>query len=381
MNKKGFAVLIAVLTFLVGVAIAKLSMLPQRLLAPSIRNAQLSKHKLSGPFEHENLTIFLIHGPDQPTNTAFTPLQEAMERKVVKVYETRNVNELAIENVSTSEEVFVQAGDMVKGGQQDRVLAVDLILPARSGKIPIDAFCVDQGRWQQRGTEHADHFSISSNMISNRDLKVATRAEHSQAKVWQEVDEATSKIAAETSTVALPKSAGSSLQLALENEKVVLTTAPYESKLASIVDGKSDVIGFAFAINNKLNSAEVYASSKMFKRFWPKLLKTAALEAVSERSADKKNEPILASAVGEFLVEAEQGVESPIQVTDRTHMVKREVSLPISKTDATAQGGTIEQAVPTEDGSQIPMRLKCLFFETRDMAQGGAWLHRSYLTK
>jgi len=71
------------------------------------------------------------------------PLQEAMERKAVIVHETSEVNELSIENVSQSEEVLVQAGDIVKGGRQDRVLAVDLIMPAGSGKMPIAAFCVE----------------------------------------------------------------------------------------------------------------------------------------------------------------------------------------------------------------------------------------------
>lgn len=380
MNKRGLAVLIAVLTFLVGVAIAKLSMFPRTQPAPPKRDV-ISSYSLSGPFEHENLTVFLVHGPDQPTNTAFTPLQEAMERKFVKVYETRDVNELAIENLSTNKEVFVQAGDIVKGGQQDRVLAVDLILPARSGKIPIDAFCVDQGRWSQRGVEQVDQFSISSNMLPNKDLRIATRAEPSQAKVWEEVDAATSKIRAETSTVALPTHAGSSLQLALEDKNVQESTAPYESKLLSIVEGESNVIGFAFVINNTLNAAEVYASSAMFKRFWPRLLKTAALEAISERSGEKKNEPILVATVHEFFVESEQGVESRIEVTNRTHMVKREVSSPCSPENPNLARRTIEQSIPTEPGGPTRVCGTRLFFETRDMAQNGAWLHRSYLTK
>jgi hypothetical protein len=381
MNRKGFAVLIAVLTFLVGVAIAKLSMFPRTQPAPPKRNARISSYSLSGPFEHENLTVFLVHGPDQPTNTTFTPLQEAMERMFVKVYETRDVNELAIENLSTNEEVFVQAGDIVKGGQQDRVLAVDLILPARSGKIPIDAFCVDQGRWAQRGAEQADQFSISSNMLPNRDLRIATRAEPSQTKVWEEVDAATSKIRAETSTVAIPPNAGASLQLALEDKNVQESTAPYESKLLSIVEGESNVIGFAFVINNSLNTAEVYASSAMFKRFWPKLLKTAALEAISERSGEKKNEPILVSAVDEFFVGAEKGVESRIEVTNRTHMVKREVRSPCSPNDPNLERRTIEQSIPTQPGGPTRDCSTRLFFETLDMAQNGAWLHRSYLNR
>ena len=102
-------------------------------------------------------------------------LEQAMGRKMVIVHETNHVNELAIENVS-SEEVFVQAGDIVKGGRQDRVLAVDLILPAKSGEIPIDAFCVESGRWQKRGNGEAGKFSSSNDRIVTKELKIAANA-------------------------------------------------------------------------------------------------------------------------------------------------------------------------------------------------------------
>jgi ARG and Rhodanese-Phosphatase-superfamily-associated Protein domain len=118
MNKKTFGVLIALLTFIVGVGIAKLSLPQLRKVAPNERDLQLSNYKLSGPYQYENLSIFLVHGTDQPNSILFTPLQEAMERKVVIVHETSDVNELAIENVSKTEEVFVQAGDIVKGGNK-----------------------------------------------------------------------------------------------------------------------------------------------------------------------------------------------------------------------------------------------------------------------
>ena len=47
----------------------------------------------------------------------------------------------------------MQSGDIVKGGQQDRVLTVSLMLPPKSGRIPIASFCVEQGRWPARGKE------------------------------------------------------------------------------------------------------------------------------------------------------------------------------------------------------------------------------------
>lgn len=359
MKKKTFAFLIALLTFVVGVALARLSLTNSHvsLPEPGTKEFQASSYRLTGPYQHENLTIFLIHAPDQPGSPMFTPLQEAMERKLVIVHETSDVNELAIENVSKSEEVFVQAGDIVKGGQQDRVLAVDLIVPANSGQIPISAFCVEHGRWSQRGAEPARMFTRSEQMSATKELKLAIKRDASQAKVWSEVDAAQDKLSAGVAGVAgqanvdvRSAESRSSLQLTLENQRVQASTAEYLNKLSSIVETHGDVIGFVFAINDKLNSADVYASSAMFRRFWPRLLKTAAIEAVAERPLKEKSEPVSIAGAGEFLAASERGTETKDEVTKRTHILRREVE-------------------------------KSIFFETRDMAHDGRWIHRNYLTK
>src|SRR6476660_1621336 len=101
-------------------------------------------YRLSAPVAHENLTIFFLHGKDQLANKNILTLDEALKQKKVIVHETKNVNQLSIENVST-DEVFVQAGDIVKGGQQDRIIALDMLVPPKSGKIPVGSFCVEQG--------------------------------------------------------------------------------------------------------------------------------------------------------------------------------------------------------------------------------------------
>src|SRR5262245_18563398 len=79
-------------------------------------------YRLEGPFTHGNLSVFLIHGKDKIKGVTFITLQEALVQKKVIVRETKSVNELTIENVS-SDEVYVQSGDIVKGGAQDRMLA------------------------------------------------------------------------------------------------------------------------------------------------------------------------------------------------------------------------------------------------------------------
>jgi len=118
MTKKTFAILIALLTFVVGVALARLSFTDSRPTPPGPiqKEFQANGYRLTGPYNHENLTIFLIHGPDLPGAPHFVSLEAALKRKLVIVHETSDVNELAIENVSPVEEVFVQAGDIVKGG-------------------------------------------------------------------------------------------------------------------------------------------------------------------------------------------------------------------------------------------------------------------------
>lgn len=351
-KKRIFAILIALLTFAVGVAVARFSLpqLRRAPAAPATKELQLSNYRLSGPYQHENLTIFLVHAPDQDGSRMFMPLGEAMERKLVIVHETSDVNELAIENVSESEEVFVQAGDIVKGGQQDRVLGVDLILPANSGRIPIAAFCVESARWSQRGRESLSNFSASQGMIATKQLKLATKHDASQRQVWNEVEVANDKLTAGVAANVRARESESSFQLALENDKVQEFATRYLDELTSIVDTYSDVIGFVFAINNSLNSADVYSTNAQFKRFWPRLLKTAAIEAIAERTSDVPSEIVSISGTGEFLIGSERGTETLNEVTTRTHMLKREA-----------------------DAS--------LFFETRDMAHGGAWVHRNYLTR
>jgi len=284
MNKRLFALLTAVITFTVGVAIASLS------LSKLLRNPKQSvkieiqlanNYRLSGPYEFKNLTMFLVHGPDEPGSLVYTTLQDAMQRGVVAVHETETVNELAIENTSANEDVFVQAGDLVKGGKQDRVLSVDLILPSKSGKIPISAFCVEPSRWQPRFEEYADQFTITE-MSAGFSLRRAIKDTASQVGVWNEVEASQQKIMTSVSDEVRSALYPSSLPLALENESVQKSVQPYVNHFSPIVEQSNDVRGVVFTINNELIGGDVYASNVMFKRLWPRLLKGAAIEAVAE---------------------------------------------------------------------------------------------------
>jgi hypothetical protein len=308
-----------------------------------------TNYRISGPYTYQNLTIFLVHGKDLMPGKNFLTLQEALAQKKVIVYETKDVNELAIRNLS-SQDVYVQAGDMVRGGEQDRMISVDFIVPPKSGRMPIAAFCVESGRWNKRGNEVAGSFSTSENYAATKDLKLAAKRDNSQQAVWENVKIAQDKLSQNVQETVRVSASASSLELSLENSKVKQTTAAYIKALTGIVQNKPDVIGYVFAINGQVNSADVYASRSLFVKLWPKLLKASAVEAVAELQPDVKAEPVADHAIRTFLAESEQANAAAKEVTQRVRLVTRE-----------------------DD--------KNIFFETQDRLQKDAWVHRNYIRK
>ena len=56
-------------------------------------------YRLTGPYEHDNLAIYLIHREGSDSETVPLTLQEALEQGVVKVIETGDIEELVVRNL------------------------------------------------------------------------------------------------------------------------------------------------------------------------------------------------------------------------------------------------------------------------------------------
>jgi hypothetical protein len=313
------------------------------------KSSVASTYRISGPYTHKNLTIFLVHGKDLLPGKNFLTLQEALAQKKVRVYETKEVNELAIRNFS-NQDVYVQAGDIVRGGEQDRMISIDFIVPPRSGRMPIAAFCVESGRWSKRGEEQAGYFSSSENSAATKELKLAAKSAQSQDAVWQNVSTAQAKLTQNLSVNVVAVSSPSSYELSVENSKLKETTASYIDALNRIVRNKPDVIGFAFAINGHVNSADIYASHALFAKLWPKLLKATTVEAIAELDQKPKAEPVVEETIHAFLADSERPTSKTKEVTPRVRVLTR------------------------EDEANV-------FFETQDRSQKDAWVHRNYIRK
>ncbi len=66
---------------------------------------------ISEPLNHDNLVIYLLHGVSTAAPVPIT-LQEAFEKKLVRVKETGRVDQLTVDNFS-GKELFIQSGDIV----------------------------------------------------------------------------------------------------------------------------------------------------------------------------------------------------------------------------------------------------------------------------
>jgi len=81
------------------------------------------------------------------------------------------------------------------------------------------------------------------------------------------------------------------------------------SKLETYQDAFKDrlsgdnVIGVVAAIGNRIISADVFANHFLFEAYWPKILKSYALEALSAK--DKGSTKVSKDAVEEFLSRAQ----------------------------------------------------------------------------
>lgn len=280
-------------------------------------------YEVSDPIAHKNLAIFLIHGKDRIKAGVFITLDEAMKQKKVVVHETGTVSELVIENPGNVS-IYIQSGDIVKGGKQDRVLQFDIIIPPKSGKIKVRTFCVEQGRWSRRGNESLERFSSSKYTVAGKDLKLATKLKGNQGEVWRSVARSQGKLSANVGGDVQSGQSGTSLQLSLENKKVKEAVAGYEKRFAEILAGKKNVIGFAVAVNGKVSSADVYGSSVLFKKLWPKMLKSAAVEAVAEYNKDAKFKAPTPKMVKAMMEDASKGKGSEKRISKRVRMIIQE---------------------------------------------------------
>jgi len=244
-------------------------------------------YKITGPHTHENLSVYLIHAREQDPTTYIT-LEEGLRTGAVKVTEKdeKQVNELVIENVGDVP-LFLQEGDRVSGGEQDRIIYASHVVPPHSGKKPLQAFCVEAGRWAPKENKDARRFEATLNpVLAPLAIRKAAKVQNSQGQVWTAVagqkDSATAQ--------GLSANTNSSLNETLDSPKVKQLSDEFVAALKDVLANNPDAIGIAVAINGQVAEVNLYPNHDLLTKQYPRLLGSYALDAVLQKKdvADQK---------------------------------------------------------------------------------------------
>ena len=203
----------------------------------------------------------------------YVSLDEAIEKKKVRITEKgggAEVNNLVIENLS-SDTIIIIPGEIVKGGQQDRIINKDILLKPRSGKINLPVYCVESGRWTSNRSSSPVAFSGHYN-VGSMQLRKVVEKDMDQSKVWAKVEEINTKNNTTTST---------KTYTALGNSK------DYQKKLAEYLayfsgkfSGQGDVIGVVVVSGDTVLGCDMFATGELFQQHYGSLLHSYVTEAI-----------------------------------------------------------------------------------------------------
>ena len=281
---------IAVLFLVAAVPVTR----AQDVVAPK-EEVPLGIPEVTIPLTYENLSVYVLENPKARPTADFITLEEGLRTGVVRVAEKSQaqVNELVIDNGS-KQSLFVQAGDVVRGGHQDRAIAADLVIPPRTRGVPVASFCVEHDRWNGMSA-----FGSTTGLVVGAQLRTAIQKEKNQDKVWAAVAQAKAKLVAANS---LRESRSASLNEQMLDATVQRRLAGFMKKLGNACDKNPKAVGLVTSVNGKVSTADVYADPALFRKLYPRLIASAALEAISAPATDSL--PPSIPEVTRFLVAA-----------------------------------------------------------------------------
>ena len=199
---------------------------------------------------------------------------------------------LVIQNTG-NKAILVLAGTVVKGGKQDRQVGQDFVVGPKQ-VVPVDAFCVEHGRWdtQREGEATGGQFS-SVGVLANRSVRMAGQYKKDQGKVWENV----AKVNEDNSKGA----ATGTLMATMDDPDVKARMDRLIAAAAKGLDALPDhtrVAGLAYAVDGRVHGARWFVNHDMYVKFRPVLLSTMALEAITAQNvARTQGKPLVTTKV------------------------------------------------------------------------------------
>jgi hypothetical protein len=186
--------------------------------------------------------------------------------------------------------LILLAGEIVTGGKQDRVIGKDRIVPSESDPIDLSVFCVEPGRWTGPSAKF-DAYSFNGTPMAQPGVRGKAMGAKDQAQVWAEVGKTKESFSLNLSPPAAAPLAGTtSYARVMENkdvkQQVDSVAGPIQQSYQSLIQQLRDqnAVGVVAAVNGQIVWADMFASTSLLEKYWPKLVRSYAAEAVVTRT-------------------------------------------------------------------------------------------------
>ena len=274
-----------------------------------------SGYALLDPIRSGNLTVFPVVANKSYDTGQFLTLDEGIRSGEVVVTEAgqaqglirrrpggrptphpvrdAQVNQLVLIN-NSKRPLLLLAGEIVTGGKQDRVIGKDRIVPAESDPVDLSVFCVEPGRWTAANQKYEFDNAVNGGvaLFAAPAVRSKAMAAKDQQQVWDEVRKSQNAMA-ETVTVngaAAQVNSTTSYARVMGNKEVQKqvdsVAAPMQRNYESVIRQLRDknAVGVVVAVNGEVVWADLFASTQLLQKYWPKLVRSYATEAVVTRA-------------------------------------------------------------------------------------------------
>jgi len=244
----------------------------------------LSRYALATPISYGNVSIVPIvdvstDKPQDPDQTDYVSLTEAKKNGWIEIHEipgNSEVSSLEVENTG-SKPILLLAGELLLGGQQDRIVAKDTVVPpGKTMKVPV--FCVEPGRWE--GTDK--RFGSGGGMVPQSVRKEAVYGD--QTKVWDKVGAYNEGV---VTTFGTGRISGTSVRGGLSAKEVQSRIEGDLPKFQKDLNSVKNVVGFVYVLNGEVQTAELFGNPRMFDAGRDGLLKGFLADAAVVKPDEK----------------------------------------------------------------------------------------------
>jgi len=277
--------------------------------------APASGYSLLSPIRSGNLTVFPVVASKSYDTVEFLTLDEGLRSGDVVVTEAgqarglirhrprdpaimhpirdAEVNRLVLAN-NSKRPLLLLAGEIVTGGKQDRVIGKDRIVPPESDPVDLSVFCVEPGRWVAANGKSDFGYSAGSaaGLLASPVVRSKAMGAKDQQQVWDSVRTSQRAMAESVEVTGGAPAVNSTTSYArvMDNKEVQkqvdAVAEPvrrnYESVIRQLRD--KNAVGVVVAVNGEIVWADIFASTQLLQKYWPKLARSYATEAVVTRA-------------------------------------------------------------------------------------------------